>query len=188
MNFKKINLAHFLSNFTGGTRRSTKVNYNFIILTTWIVRVPSNNYFLRINLLLRRRLQDSSSKTGPQLLQTFLPWEGSQAGRDQLVNLSMMAWWLGGMVGSTIWGTININTVKAWDRMEQLRREQEAFHDPQPSHSAGSRQVRIRCVGWCSVLFLLKSWMIIFLLFFSSFLEWSREYSEYFFAAVRYLF
>jgi len=148
MNLKKINLAHFvISNFTGGTRRSTKVNYHFIILTTLIVRVPGNNYFLLINLLIRRRLQDSSSKTGPQLLQSFLPWEGSHAGRDQLVNLydGMVAWWH----GSIIWGTININTVKAWDRMEQFRREQEAFHDPQPSHSAGSRQVRIR---WCSFL------------------------------------
>ena len=51
MNFKKINLAHFLSNFTGVIRRSTKVNYNFIVLTTLIVRVPGNNYFLLINLL-----------------------------------------------------------------------------------------------------------------------------------------
>jgi len=143
MNFKKINLAHFLSNFTGGTRRSTKVNYNFIILTTLIVRVPGNNYFLRINLLntkiTRFFLQNGSTTF---TMRRLARREGSTC---QLIYDGMVAWWH----GSIIWGTINTNTVKAWDRMEQFRREQEAFHDPQPSHSAGSRQVRIR---WCSFL------------------------------------
>ena len=131
-----------LSNFTGGTRRSTKVNYYFIILTTLIVRVPGNNYFLLINPLktkiTRFFLQNGSTTFADIFTMRRL------ARREGSTCQLMVAWWH----GSIIWGRININTVKAWDRMEQFRREQEAFHDPQPSHSAGSRQVRIR---WSSV-------------------------------------
>lgn len=40
------------------------------------------------------------------------------------------------MVGNLMNFTNNINTVKAWDRVEQFCREHEAFHDPQSQHSS----------------------------------------------------
>ena len=89
-----------LSNFTGGTRRSTKVNYNFINLTTLIVRVPGNPNFLLINLLrtkITRFFLQNGSTTFADIF-TMRRLAGREGSTCQLIYDGMVAWWHGSII------------------------------------------------------------------------------------------